>query len=207
MIGIFTDLETDKIIKGFSTEKDITDLKNYPCILEVGFMVYDYTQKQVLATYSQLVKADFKIRPRPPHLANITDDILQRHGIPIDEALDVLGDWINKVDFWVGHNPEFDIKIYQAECYRRGRNVPNIENALDTKKLAKIIGIGVDKKHGANLGDMVKYLGVKQRAAHIALNDALMCFDSFNVIMHNAGFTLEDLIKKTEAYIVNLEII
>ncbi|MBN2009487.1 3'-5' exonuclease [candidate division KSB1 bacterium] len=127
MIIVF-DTETTGLPKNWNAP--VTDTENWPRMIQIAWVIYDKTGKQLEAK-------DYIIRPEG---FNIPKDAEQIHGISTERALFeghdlyiVLKEFLDAVercDYLVAHNISFDEKIVGAEIIRTkikyARN-PNIQ--------------------------------------------------------------------------------
>jgi DNA polymerase III subunit epsilon len=120
MTYLFFDTETTGLPKNWKAP--VTDTKNWPRMVQIAWLIYDNSGKQ-------LSSRDYIIKPEN---FTIPADVVKIHGISTERALkeghplnDVLTEFISdveKADFLVGHNVDFDDKIVGAELVRLAYN-------------------------------------------------------------------------------------
>jgi DNA polymerase III epsilon subunit-like protein len=115
------------------------------------------------------------------HIHGITQELAEKNGIKMYEALKELEDDLKFVDTIVAHNLLFDYNIILSECYRLNFN--NLINKIEslnkscTMKLGrKVMGVGKYPK----LSVLYEFLFQKEIVQeHRALSDVLFCLDCY----------------------------
>jgi DNA polymerase III epsilon subunit-like protein len=120
---------TVKTILVFDTEctsllpkiKNITkfNVKEFPHIVQISWVVYDLELKKVIKTKDFIVKVDVHISNSQIH--GITDDISQEKGVDISFVLGQFVEDFVEVDQIICHNYNFDSLVIEAELFRLER--------------------------------------------------------------------------------------
>lgn len=96
----------------------ITDTQNWPRCIQIAWQLHD--------EYGNLIEnADYIIKPEgftiplnSENIHGISTDLAIKKGISLEEVLDQFNKVIDKTNFIVGHNVEFDLKIMGCEFHR-----------------------------------------------------------------------------------------
>lgn len=91
-------------------------------ITEIGAVYWDTETNSPIDLVNQLVNA----KDRPPlsqqiiEITGITEEMLEENGVDEDTAFQLIYPWVEKADFIVAHNGEFDRGFFQAYLRRIG---------------------------------------------------------------------------------------
>lgn len=113
--------------------------------------------------------------PGAERVHGLSKEYLDEHGVEEEEAACMIAEFILK--YWgntavnmLGHNVStFDLQFLRALLYKFGITVPFGNKHVDTNS----IGFAVFQTH--NSDDLFSICGVKQRAEHNSLDDAMAC--------------------------------
>ena len=124
------DTETNGLPVHYSASPKNVD--NWPKIVQLSWGIYEMDGKEI-ALNDYIIKPDgFTITEESRKIHGITNEIANREGHPIKEALYRFREDWRKVKYICAHNFDFDIKVLGAECYRN-----NIK--LGSKNIRKYI--------------------------------------------------------------------
>jgi len=100
--------------------KEIGDvLMSYPRILQLSFLVYDYSVNQLQCGEYYIQKPrDYKINSFITKLTNIDNKILIRKGVSITDALENFINEYQQANDIISHNISFDYKVVVSEIVR-----------------------------------------------------------------------------------------
>ena len=124
MRGLFLDFE--------ATDKDVKTAR----ITQVAFSVWDTEDKKELFHYSSLIlpEGEYEIDPVAARITGISKEQLERFGIALSKALDVLGRHLSGVDFLAAHNlHNYDYPLLTNEMLRIGRDTFQLPQLVDTR--------------------------------------------------------------------------
>ena len=123
---LFFDTETTGLPKNYKAP--VTDLNNWPRLVQIAFLLYDYYGKKILGG-DYIIKPDgFSIPIEASRIHGITTERANREGKSLSEVLNQFYDLVEKADCIVAHNMQFDEKIVGAEFIRN-----NMHNNISAK--------------------------------------------------------------------------
>jgi DNA polymerase-3 subunit epsilon len=96
-------------------------------LVQIAWQLIDLQNDgEVVREYQTLIcpQGSFRISPRATCIHGITQDLVERKGIPVEDMLAVLDTDISDVDILVAHNLAFDIHILASEMVRAGAATP-----------------------------------------------------------------------------------
>jgi DNA polymerase III epsilon subunit-like protein len=115
---LFVDTETTGLSKRRSAS--IYHLSNWPRLVEIAWIECD-ENGTIEAEYDHIIKPDsFKIPVNASSLHGITTEKAIENGIPLNTALKLFCQSLNRSALCVGHNIDFDVKVINAEFIRTG---------------------------------------------------------------------------------------
>lgn len=94
------------------------NIEHQPYIVQLSWIVYDLKNNAILNIQDHIIKCKVDIPPESSNIHKITNDISKEKGIPISKALKLFEKDFKKTDLCVGHNLEFDKKMYIIEAIR-----------------------------------------------------------------------------------------
>jgi len=158
MLIAATDLETTGVVKGSRA-------------VELGCVLYDTEQGEVVDRFESLIYPGMPIPPDVTDLHTITDDMVR----DAPDASIVFMNWLA----WLPadavlaiHNAPFDCGIITYDAQRGGVPVPSHLRVIDTLAIAR----ARNGKNGNALGKLVERYGIKVSGdAHRAGHDAEAC--------------------------------
>jgi len=117
------DTETTGLPKNYQAPLD--DFSNWPRIVQIAWSIYD-SEGNHWESYSYIIKPiDFIIPDEVAKIHRITQERALAEGVELKQALEhFIGD-VQKAEYLVGHNIDFDDKIVGSELLRS-----NMENPL-----------------------------------------------------------------------------
>lgn len=146
------DLETS----GLNVEKD--------AIIEIGAL--KIRNGEAAAEFDSLIKINFSLPDEIVNLTGITDQLLEKDGVPLGEALDSFTNFIGK-DILVGYNIRFDLLFLKRACLMCQRELIS-NQSKDALILAKRKLKALPSHRLEALGD---YFGIDYQELHRALPD------------------------------------
>ena len=99
--------------------KDLSKTDSYPHIVQLSFRTYN-TETRGQTADSIIVKPPIKIPPESSRVHGITDEIAERDGTSLREALLRLAIAAEPCTRLVGHNLSFDVAVLKMELERVG---------------------------------------------------------------------------------------
>jgi len=114
---LFFDTETNGLPKDFKAPA--TDLDNWPRITQLAWQLYD-KDENLIAEDCQLIKPDGWEIPKEDFFIenNMSTERCEEEGVEIEPMLEKFVDALNKSEYMVAHNIDFDRKIVSAELIR-----------------------------------------------------------------------------------------
>lgn len=128
---------------------------------------------EYLAEFNRYCKT---VRPVPKEvteLTGITDETLQRLGIPVAQAMKEFEAFVGNATLVAHNGKRFDSKFLRREMAAANINYDHTE--IDSMLLAK--ALWKDTKHSISV--LIDYLGLEQLEAHRADNDVKMTAEIF----------------------------
>lgn len=190
---LFFDTETNGKAKNFNAP--VQDVNNWPRITQIGWQLYDKNEK-LISEGSHLIKPDGWTIPTVEELEaigeknpnffvenNMSTERCEEFGIPLAEAIDKLLADLNKADYMIAHNMQFDINVLGAELIRLNK-VPNkttkkVCTMKESTSYCKLPGFRGQYKWPTLTELHVKLFGEEFKGAHDALDDVKACARSF----------------------------
>ncbi len=126
MISLIFDTETT----GLPLWDSELDDPGQPGIVELAFELYCHERKEVMASFVSLIDCRLPIPDEAVKVHGITDDLLNRYGMPVELALQIFSDVIQRADRIVGHNVGFDKRIMKITFHRAGMECEKL-NEID----------------------------------------------------------------------------
>ncbi len=114
----FFDTETTGLPKNWKAP--VSDLKNWPRLVEVGYILYDEEGKFLNSSQSIIKPEGFVIPKDASNLHGITTAKAMEEGTSLNQVLEELYEQISKSSLLVAHNISYDENILGAEFLRKG---------------------------------------------------------------------------------------
>lgn len=115
---LFLDTETTGLPNRRSAS--IYHLSNWPRLVEIAWIECN-ENGTVKSEYDQIIKPEsFKIPKSAFALHGITTEKAIENGIPLNEALKLFCESLNRSALCIGHNIDFDVNVVNAEFIRTG---------------------------------------------------------------------------------------
>ena len=176
------DTETTGLPKNYQAPLD--DFSNWPRMVQIAWCLYD-GEGNLWESYSYIIKPNgFIISDEVAKIHRITQERAMSEGIELREALTHFISDVQKSEYLVGHNIDFDDKIVGCELMREKMSSPlPMANKICTMK-SSVQFCKIDNGRGGykwpNLTELYKCLfqtGFPD--AHDALVDVKACADCF----------------------------
>jgi DNA polymerase III epsilon subunit-like protein len=145
---LFFDTETNG--KALNFNAPVFNLDNWPRVTQLGWQLYD-KDENLISEKSLLVKPDGWVVPKEKFFIdhNMSTERCEEFGIPLAEAVAQLFEDMEKADYLIAHNMQFDINVIGAEFIRL--------NAAPPKDLKQICTM----KEGTNFCKIPGFRGYK----------------------------------------------
>lgn len=176
---LFFDTETTGVPKNYKAP--VTDLENWPRLVQLGYIVYDVLDGGEVSEYVStefIVRPDgFVISPEVSKIHGVTQEKALTEGASLLTVLDTFTDWVAACDTIVGHNLNFDLSIVGAELVRTNMVDPFVGKAqydtmLKSVDFCKMPGGFGGKYKWPKLKELYKVLFNEELAqTHTALDD------------------------------------
>jgi DNA polymerase III epsilon subunit-like protein len=115
---LFFDTETTGLPKRYDAK--ITDLDNWPRLVQLAWLAYDTEGNKVDGDSSIVKPSGFTIPDQAARIHGITTDKAMFEGKDLQVVLELLHERISQAEILVAHNMNFDEKIIAAEFVRLG---------------------------------------------------------------------------------------
>lgn len=179
---LFFDTETNG--KALSFNAPITDLNNWPRITQIGWQMYDKDGK-LIKERCNIIKPDGWTVPTTQFFIdnNMSTERCEKEGVPLTEVLkDLIGD-LEKSQYLIAHNMQFDINVLGAEFLRYKLKSENKVTKFCTMKestnICKIPGFRGQYKWPTLTELHTHLFGKAFEGAHDAMDDVKACANSF----------------------------
>lgn len=124
---LFFDTETTGLPKNWKAP--ITDLKNWPRLVQLAFLYYDGNGNKISEGDFIVKPEGFTIPADASRIHGISTERALKDGKPLKEVLEHFHSLIGKAEVLVAHNMSFDEKIVGAEFLRAG-----MQNSISSKR-------------------------------------------------------------------------
>lgn len=115
---LFVDTETNGLPKDYKQPASDTD--NWPRMLQISWIVTDRQGKEVKRRSLYIRPEGFKVLSKEQNPYAIPEEVLNKEGVALKDALGEFSADMEAADLVVGHNIRFDRNVIQAEQIRLG---------------------------------------------------------------------------------------
>ena len=204
------DTETTGLPKNQKTTPNVTNITDWPHIVQISWLYYDVETCQLIGESDNIIKLppEIIISQESTNIHKITNEMCKAKGQKISDVLEKFMDKFADADLIVAHNMEFDHKMLQVEAlrimmtYEEGKpgwesKLIQWQNIVDCKKLFCTMQETVDlckiqavsPKTGRTyikfptLAELHEYyFGCKPTNLHNALVDVIVCMRCFHML-------------------------
>lgn len=184
----------------------ITDTSNWPRVVQLAWQLHD-DYGQILEHQDFLVIPDgFDVPFDAERVHGISTQLAASYGEPLEIVIQKFLATLEKTDFLVGHNVQFDVNILSCELVRLGIPTTILEKQiLDTCTEATAVVVGIPMGKGRykkpTLSELYHHLFQEQFAeAHNATADVEATARCFFELIRKNHFSKEEL-KKDAAFL------
>jgi len=132
---LFFDTETTGLPRNYHAP--ISDMSNWPRIIQIGWASYDYAGNEISAAEYVIRPDGFVIPQAAANIHGITTQIARERGINMEDALSKFSNAVLPVPILVGHNIEFDENVIGSEFFRHSMsNIIPQKQRMCTMKLS-----------------------------------------------------------------------
>lgn len=170
---LFFDTETNGKAKDFNAP--VQDLDNWPRITQLGWQLYN-DNEELISEGSYLIKPDGWEIPNEQFFIdnNMSTERCEEFGIPLVEAVTKFIEDLEKAEYMIAHNMQFDINVLGAELIRLNmvpkKQTKKICTMKESTNFCKLPGFRGYK--WPTLTELhVKLFGEEFEGAHDALDD------------------------------------
>ena len=121
------DTETNGLPKDWKAPVEKTD--NWPRLVQLAWLLFDEQENEISRGNYIIKPVGFEITSESAAIHRIPQERALSEGHDLVEVLNKFQQDVEKAEFIIAHNIEFDEKIIKAELIRN-----NIDNFIDTKK-------------------------------------------------------------------------
>lgn len=118
--GMYLVFDTETTGLPISWEAPISDVDNWPRIVQLAWEAFDISGRKTGARSSVIRPDGFKIPKEAERIHGISTLIATRTGVPVTEALDAFVEALSKASVVVAHGFKYDSRVVGAEFYRLG---------------------------------------------------------------------------------------
>ena len=124
----------------------ITDLDNWPRVVQLAWQIHDENGALVEVQDNIIYPDGFDIPFNATKVHGISTERAKSEGKPLEDVLTIFETAIEKCEYLVGHNVNFDLNVTGCEYYRiKGVNPLDAKKSLDsctetTAKLCELPG-------------------------------------------------------------------
>lgn len=119
---LFFDTETTGLPK--SWKAPMTDLDNWPRVIQLGMALYD-ADKKLVQEWDLIIKPEGFVIPKDASAVHgITTERAEVEGILLEEAVAQFQDAAKRAKYLIAHNMSFDKNVWGAELLRSGEDFP-----------------------------------------------------------------------------------
>ncbi len=189
------DTETTGLPKNWKAP--LTDLDNWPRMVQLAWQCHDIDGKFLFAKNHVIRPDGFTIPEDVVEVHGISDEVAERLGIPLQEALKDFVEDVKKSKFIIGHNISFDINIVGAELLRcempeMMTKAPQLCTMNESTEFCAIMKNGKPKR--PTLTELhTKLFGVPFEEAHNAAADVEATSRCFLELIRVGGLTAQTL--------------
>ena len=148
---------------------------------------------EIISKGCHYVKPDnWTVCPEALEVNNLTDELLNKKGLPIDQIIKIFSEEMKDVKFLVAHNIAFDVRIILSEIYRTN-NLEFYKVISSTQQFCSMKLFATSYPNMAGENNTIKlrtaYEFIKQGKGdnlnyHDAIDDTLMCYRIFCFIIN-----------------------
>ena len=185
---LFFDTETTGLPK--SWKAPVTDLGNWPHIVQIAWALFDNTGKQLAFSDHMIKPQGFTIPESATAIHGISTERALKEGRPAEEVLKEFSSAVLGATCLVAHNLDFDEKMVRVELLRQGmpdglQTIRKICTMKISTGYCKIPGPYGDK--WPKLSELhIKLFEVDFEDQHNAASDVLCCAKCFFELRHRA---------------------
>jgi DNA polymerase III epsilon subunit-like protein len=114
---LFFDTETNGIPKNYKAK--ITDLDNWPRVIQLAYILYDNQGSQLLSSCNLIKPDNWEIPKQKFWIDNgYSTEVNAQQGKPMKEELIAFASAINQCQVMIAHNINFDVPVLSCEMIR-----------------------------------------------------------------------------------------
>lgn len=192
------DVETTGLPKRY--DAPISELDNWPRCVQIAWQFHDEWGSLIESKDYVIKPDDFDIPYQAEQIHGISTELANEIGIDLKNALNEFNAAIEKCQFIVGQNVDFDIKVTGSEFYRAGISTklsekPVLDTCTETTaQLCQIPGGKGGKFKLPKLSELHEHLfGVSFEEAHNATADVEATTRCFLELIRTRVFTIQEL--------------
>ncbi len=199
------DTETTGLPKNYKAP--VTDTDNWPRCIQIAWQLHD-SMGNLIENQDFLISPDgFDIPFQSEQIHGISTALATERGVPLQESLDAFVEALNKAEFVVGQNIDFDINVMGCELHRMQVDSPLLDlPVLDTctektAQLCQLPGGRGGKFKLPTLTELHEHLfGEPFAEAHNATADVEATTRCFLELIRIGSFSQQELLQDDEQY-------
>jgi DNA polymerase III epsilon subunit-like protein len=183
---------------------------SWPHIVQFSHLLYDTETNEILSISDSIISVpeDVRIPPVASNIHGITNEISRTEGKDLRLVLDNFFQLLEKADFLVAHNFEFDQKVVIAEMYRLSYSEANIkrfchwsryyctmDNGTNLCAIQKTTNFGKVYFKFPTLLELSKKLFPNEAPPvhlHNSMNDVIVCLRCYMMMYHERDIVQEN---------------
>ena len=180
---LFFDTETTGLPRDYNAS--YYDVENWPRLLQLSWIICDES-KNIIKQENHIIQPDgFSIPEESVNIHGFSTEYLQEEGEDLNYVLDLFKKDLNRVNYIVGHNIDFDKNVIGAEYVRQGINFTwdkwtSLCTMKSTTNFCKIIGPYYGQYRYAKLQELhTQLFRTGFEGAHDAFYDILATYKCF----------------------------
>jgi len=203
------DTETTGLPKDFKAPISASD--NWPRVVQIAWQLHD-DMGVMIEHQDFIIKPEgFNIPFTAVNVHGISTELANEKGEDLSKVLNIFNEVLQRADFVVGHNINFDLKVTGAEYYRKGIETKLMEmetldtNSEKTAQICQLPGGRGGKFKYPKLGELYKHLfGSDFAEAHNATADVEATTRAFLELIRLGIFTEAEL-KQEPGYLTHFQ--
>lgn len=213
MLVLVFDTETTGLPKNMKATPNITNIDDWPYLVQLSYILYDTYAKRVVVVHDHIIQvpSNVHITEDSTRIHGITNEMSKNFGMKVEEVILVFMEHFRQADLVVAHNVEFDKKIIMSELIRMQENNWSNELSISRKyyctmqesiELCNITAYTKkDKKEYIKFPSLLELCNhlfqYEPKNLHNSLNDVLVCLQCFYALRFNTDICHENKVIKS----------
>ena len=191
---LFFDTETTGLVKDWDNPGSAYN----PRMVQIGLLLCSDSGRVLHTMGTMILPEGFEIPPVVENIHGISTEMATKHGLNLNDVLDVFMDLITSADLLVAHNLKFDRCVIEGELIRANKcaclDIKTYCTMLNTTDICML----PSKRNGYKWPKLSEayqhFFKIPLEDAHDALTDVLACKRIFFEGLHNPARTMDSLV-------------